>query len=93
MTDTGHNSKAVLQSLVERIERLETEKREVAEQIKRVYAEAKGNGFDASVMRKVISRRRKPADELEEEDHLLSLYELAMAGDAEAASTLAVLQS
>lgn len=63
-----------LRSIIERIERLEEEKREVAEQIKEVYAEAKGNGFDAKTLRKVVSLRKKPAEEREEEEALLDLY-------------------
>ena len=52
-----------LKAIVERIERLEEEKKEVADQIKEVYAEAKGNGFDAKVLRKIVSLRKKPAEE------------------------------
>jgi len=63
-----------LRALVERIERLEEEKREVAEQIKEVYAEAKANGFDARTLRKVVSLRKKPAEERQEEEALLDLY-------------------
>ena len=44
-----------LRAIVERIERLEEEKKEVAEQIKEVYAEAKGNGFDAKTLRKIVA--------------------------------------
>ncbi|HUF87492.1 MAG TPA: DUF2312 domain-containing protein [Thermohalobaculum sp.] len=63
-----------LRALIERIERLEEEKREVAEQIKEVYAEAKANGFDARTLRKVVSLRKKPAEERQEEEALLDLY-------------------
>lgn len=63
-----------LKSIIERIERLEEEKKEVADQIKEVYAEAKGNGFDAKTLRKVVSLRKKPADEREEEEAMLDLY-------------------
>jgi len=63
-----------LRALVERIERLEEEKREVAEQIKEIYAEAKANGFDARTLRKVVSLRKKPAEERQEEEALLDLY-------------------
>ena len=63
-----------LRAIVERIERLEEEKREVAEQIKEVYAEAKANGFDARTLRKVVSLRKKPAEERQEEEALLDLY-------------------
>jgi uncharacterized protein (UPF0335 family) len=63
-----------LKSIIERVERLEEEKKEVAEQIKEVYAEAKANGFDAKTIRKVVSLRRKPTEERQEEEALLDLY-------------------
>ena len=63
-----------LRAFVERIERLEEEKRQVAEQIKEVYAEAKANGFDSKTLRKVVSLRKKPAEERQEEEALLDLY-------------------
>ncbi|HUF57592.1 MAG TPA: DUF2312 domain-containing protein [Thermohalobaculum sp.] len=63
-----------LRSIVERIERLEEEKKEIAEQIKEVYAEAKANGFDARTLRRIVSLRRKPNEEREEEEALLDLY-------------------
>ena len=63
-----------LKAIVERIERLEEEKKAVAEQIKEVYAEAKGNGFDARTLRKIVSLRKKPTEEREEEEALLDLY-------------------
>ncbi|MEL6997391.1 MAG: DUF2312 domain-containing protein [Pseudomonadota bacterium] len=63
-----------LKAIVERIERLEEEKKEVAEQIKEVYAEAKGSGFDAKTLRKIVSLRKKPTEEREEEEALLDLY-------------------
>jgi uncharacterized protein (UPF0335 family) len=63
-----------LKAVVERIERLEQEKREVADQIKEVYAEAKANGFDTRTIRKVVGLRRKPTEERQEEEALLDLY-------------------
>ena len=63
-----------LKALIERIERLEEEKKEVAQQIKEVYAEAKANGFDAATIRKVVSLRKKPTEERQEEEALLDLY-------------------
>ena len=63
-----------LRAMVERIERLEEEKREVAEQIKEVYAEAKANGFDTKTLRKVVTLRKKPTEERQEEEALLDLY-------------------
>jgi uncharacterized protein (UPF0335 family) len=63
-----------LRSLVERIERLEEEKKTIAADIKEVYAEAKGNGFDTKILRKVISLRKKEPAEREEEQSMLDLY-------------------
>jgi uncharacterized protein (UPF0335 family) len=63
-----------LKAVIERIERLEEEKKEVADQIKEVYAEAKSNGFDTKTIRKVIGLRRKPTEERQEEEALLDLY-------------------
>ncbi len=74
-----------LRAFVERIERLEEEKKVIADDIKDVYAEAKGNGFDIKILRKVISLRKKKPHEREEEDAILDLYvhALGMAGPAE----------
>ncbi|MFT6772654.1 MAG: hypothetical protein ACJA1L_000359 [Paracoccaceae bacterium] len=63
-----------LRSIIERIERLEEEKKEVSEQIKEVYGEAKGNGFDTKTLRTVISLRKKSSDERSEEEAMLDLY-------------------
>ncbi len=63
-----------LRTIVERIERLEDEKKDVAEQIKEVYAEAKANGFDTKTLRKVVSLRKKSQDERSEEEAMLDLY-------------------
>jgi len=63
-----------LRSYVERIERLEEEKRTIAEDIKVVYAEAKAAGFDTKVLRKVIAQRRRDQKEVTEERVLMSLY-------------------
>ncbi|HVL72652.1 MAG TPA: DUF2312 domain-containing protein [Beijerinckiaceae bacterium] len=63
-----------LKAFIERIERLEEEKAGIASDIKDIYAEAKGNGFDTKVMRKVIALRKKDAAEREEEETILDLY-------------------
>ena len=67
--DGGH-----LRAFIERIERLEEEKRTLADDIKEVYAEAKGNGFDVKIMRKVVSLRRMDRDKRIEEETILDLY-------------------
>jgi uncharacterized protein (UPF0335 family) len=63
-----------LRSIVERIERLEEEKKALAEDIKDVYAEAKGNGFDVKVLRKIIAMRKRDRAELDEEESILEIY-------------------
>jgi uncharacterized protein (UPF0335 family) len=63
-----------LKSIIERIERLEIEKGEIAEQIKEVKAEAKGNGFDVKIINKVIRIRKQDRAKRMEEDAILDLY-------------------
>ena len=63
-----------LKSIIERVERLEQEKSEIAEQIKEVFAEAKGNGFDVKVLRKVIRIRKQDRAKRQEEEAILDLY-------------------
>ena len=63
-----------LKSIIERVERLEQEKAEVAEQIKEVFAEAKGNGFDVKILRKVVRIRKQDRAKRLEEEAILDLY-------------------
>lgn len=78
MADAGGIAGDRLRQLIDKIERLEDEKREVGEQVKEVYAEAKGEGFDVKVLRQVIRlRRMKPHDRTEQEE-LLELYKSAI---------------
>lgn len=67
-------SSGQLRSIIERIERLEEEKQEVADQIKEVFAEAKSNGFDVKTLRKVVSLRKKDPDDRSQEQAMLDLY-------------------
>ena len=67
-----------LRQFVERIERLEDEKKAVADQIKEVMAEAKARGYDVKTLRKIISLRKKDPDERSEEEALLDLYMSAL---------------
>jgi uncharacterized protein (UPF0335 family) len=67
-----------LRSLIERIERLEEEKKAIAADIKEIYGEAKANGFDTKIMRKVVSLRKKEATERAEEEAILDLYLAAL---------------
>ena len=69
-----------LKSIVERIERLEEEKKTIADDIKEVYAEAKGNGYDVKVLRKVIRLRKQDKAKRQEEEAILDLY-LSALGD------------
>jgi uncharacterized protein (UPF0335 family) len=73
MMSNGPNKDEVIQ-YINRIERLEEEKKATAEDIKGVYEELKGNGYDAKIIRKLISIRRKTKEERQEEETLLELY-------------------
>jgi uncharacterized protein (UPF0335 family) len=67
-----------LRALIERIERLEEEKKTIADDIKEVYAEAKGNGFDTKAIRVIIRLRKKDQAERQEEESILDLYKAAL---------------
>jgi uncharacterized protein (UPF0335 family) len=67
-----------LRSLVERIERLEEEKQALAGDIREVFAEAKGAGFDTKIMRQVIKLRKMESDDRQEQETLLDLYKQAL---------------
>jgi uncharacterized protein (UPF0335 family) len=67
-----------LRAFLERIEKLEEEKRAIADDIKDVYAEAKGNGFDAKIIRKIVSMRRMDREKRREEEEILDLYLTAL---------------
>lgn len=69
---------ARLKSFIERIERLETEKKALADDIRDVYAEAKGTGFEPKIIRKVISLRKMDLEKRREESELLELYTAAI---------------
>ena len=67
-----------LKSFIERIERLEDEKRALGEDIKEVYAEAKSSGFEPKIMRQIIKIRRMDKEEHDEQETLLDLYKRAL---------------
>jgi uncharacterized protein (UPF0335 family) len=67
-----------LRTIVERIERLEEEKKAIADDIKEVFAEAKGNGFDVKTLRTVVRMRKIEATEREEQEAMLDLYMSAL---------------
>ena len=75
---TGNFSTDQLNQLVARIERLEEEKAGTVQDIKEVYAEAKGNGFDTKTIRRIVMLRRLDAQEREESDTLLCTYMKAL---------------
>lgn len=85
-SEIGHNSGETvggiageaLQQYVDRIERLEEEKKALAEDIKQVYAESKACGFDDKILRKIIAIRKKDRDAYKEEKEILSLYGRAL---------------
>ena len=67
-----------LRAFIERIERLEEEKKALTDDIKDVYAEAKGNGFDVKIMRKIVSIRKQDREKRREEEEILDLYMAAL---------------
>lgn len=67
-----------LRSLIERIERLEEDKKTIADDIKDVYAEAKGTGFDTKAIRTLVRLRKKDQAERQEEEAILDLYKAAL---------------
>jgi len=79
VTETSYRVTAnELRQFVERFERLEAEKRDIADQQKEVMAEAKGRGYDTRVMRKVIALRKRDKDDIAEEEAVLEMYKEAL---------------
>lgn len=74
MSKDGSNIKPQIKNIVERIERMELEKKDVQHDIKDIYIEAKSLGLDTKILRKVISLRRKNKAEIEEEQNLIDSY-------------------
>ena len=77
----GHNSGIAgdqIRSIIERVERLEEEKAVIATDIREVYAEAKGNGYDTKALRELIKLRKKDVAEREEFEYILDLYKSAI---------------
>jgi uncharacterized protein (UPF0335 family) len=75
---TGGIAAERLRSIIERIERLEEERKALANDIKDIYGESKSAGFDPKVIRQLISIRRKEPAEVEEQETLLDLYKKAL---------------
>lgn len=78
MADTQSVAADQLKSVIERIERLEEEKKALSDDIKDVYAEAKANGFDPAILRKIVSLRKMDRDERMEEEAILEMYKQAL---------------
>ncbi len=74
--DGGH-----LRAFIERIEKLEEEKLAIADDIRDVYAEAKGTGFDPKIIRKIVSLRKQDKSKRHEEEEILDLYLSALGMD------------
>jgi len=83
MSEIGHNSatkfaKDQLRAVVERIERLEEEKKTISDDIRDVYAEAKGNGYDVKALRTIVRLRKQDANERAEQETILETYMQAL---------------
>ena len=79
MGDNAHKAAAEqIRAYIERYERLEAEKQDIADQQKEVMAEAKGNGFDVKALRRIIRDRKRDADDLAEEQAIVDLYKAAL---------------
>jgi uncharacterized protein (UPF0335 family) len=81
----GHNSEAAaqfsrdqLKAIIERIERQEEEKKVISDDIRDIYAEAKGNGYDVKALRTVVRLRKQDANERAEQDAILDTYKAAL---------------
>lgn len=67
-----------LRQFVERIERLEMEKKDIADQIKEVYAESKSRGYDVKAIRSIISLRKRDKDDIAEQEAVIEMYKEAL---------------
>ena len=76
----GATAQGKLKSLIERIERLEEDRKAVGADLKEVYAEAKGEGFDTKILRKVVRLRALDSAKRQEEEALIELYVAAIGG-------------
>ena len=80
MTETATNAESYkvtadkLRQFIERIERLDSEKKDLAEQQKEVMAEAKGRGYDTKLIRKIVALRARDANDIAEEDAVMEMY-------------------
>ncbi|WP_029009784.1 DUF2312 domain-containing protein [Azospirillum halopraeferens] len=78
MTDVGGIAAERLKSFIERIERLEEEKKGIGDDIKEIFAEAKGTGFDTKIMRQILRLRKMDTADRQEQETMLELYKQAL---------------
>ena len=77
-SDSYRVTREELRQLIERFERLEAEKNDLADQQKEVMAEAKGRGYDTKIIRKLIAMRKREPDDIAEEEAILDMYKEAL---------------
>lgn len=78
MTEIGGNSKEQLRSIIERVENREAAKAEIGDEIRDIYTEAKGNGFDVKALRRIVALRKQDPDKRAEQEAILDTYMHAM---------------
>ncbi|HDA7126331.1 TPA: DUF2312 domain-containing protein [Staphylococcus aureus] len=78
MTEIGGNSKEQLRSIIERVENREAAKAEIGDEIKNIYTEAKGNGFDVKALRRIVALRKQDPDKRAEQEAILDTYKHAL---------------
>ena len=76
--DQQNVTEAELRQFIERAEQLASEKAEIADQEKELFAEAKGRGYDTAVMKKVVALRKRKPDDIAEEEAVLEVYKQAL---------------
>jgi uncharacterized protein (UPF0335 family) len=78
MSDPNTATADEIRQFVERVEQLESEKKDIADQISETFAEAKGRGYDVKALRAIIALRRKDKDQVAEEEAVLEIYKQAL---------------
>ena len=78
MTDASFIARDQLRAFIERIERLEEEKKTISDDIRDIYSEAKSTGFDPKILKQVIAIRKQDSDERAEHDAILDTYLIAL---------------
>jgi uncharacterized protein (UPF0335 family) len=81
MADVGGIASERLQSFIDRVERMEEEKKNLMDDIKDVFAEAKATGFDVKILREILRLRKLDKADRQEQEHLLDLYKRALGMD------------